>query len=192
MRTDIYSTTFSQSFLSFCLSLHLSPLCCSVVQHSLKTVCWQREGGSAGRRDATPLKAPYEQLLWNVVRVSFLRMCVRLVWTAANCIQYMAFTLQRAQSKTGYIRTHVWRWYSLESFKVVFQVLFNNLLHYWAKSSGTKYKGNVCIFFFFLLCLLCRQLKHLEVESPGKMKQCVSVALSKHFFVFLNFPTSPT
>ncbi len=33
---------------------------------------------------------------------------------------HMALTLQRAQGKTGYVRTHVWRWYSLESFKVFF------------------------------------------------------------------------
>lgn len=44
----------------------------------------------------------------------------------------------------------------------------------------------MCIIFFN--CLLCRQLKHLEVESPGKIKQYATVELSKHFFVWTSQP----
>lgn len=77
------------------------------------------------------------RLLWNAVHVSSPRVCVRLVWTAAKCICVPYITEGTWQNRLRE-DTQMWRWYNLESFKLVFQVLFNNLLYYWVNKEGFK------------------------------------------------------
>lgn len=100
MRTDIYSTHFSHSFLSFCLALHLTPLCSGVVQHSLQTACVDR-GKEEVRGGGTPP-------CWRpLVSSSCGMQCVYVFcecawdWCGQQPTAYMALTLQRAQGKTG-------------------------------------------------------------------------------------------
>lgn len=75
------------------------------------------------------------RLLWNAVHVSFPRVCVRLVWTAAKCI-YGPYNTEGTKQNRLCEDTDVTL---VQSFKVVFQVLFNNLWYYWVNKKGFFY-----------------------------------------------------
>lgn len=161
MRTDIYSTTFSHSFLSFAL-LSISVLCVAVWSSILFKLCVlteeRRKCGEEGRH-------PAEGPSWAApVECSACEFSAYVHKIGVDGSQPHMWPLHcrghKARQVTWGHMCDAGVWSLLKWFFRFFSTTYCIIEQ---KAQEQNIKAMCVIFFFFFYCLLCRQLKSLEV-----------------------------